>query len=153
MQEWTELKSPNLIREHHKNMPVVMVPTLLYSDDTSGSRSKKWNPFNVWAMMLAGLPKEENAKLANIHFITASNKVSPLAMAKPVADDLLKLEKGVVMYDSLTHQDVVVVAPVLCILADNPRSADLTNHMGSTANKFCRICQVYHSSYIILLWF
>ena len=136
------MTSPNQLREYYNNMPVVMIPTLIYSDDTSGSKSKKWNPFNVWALMLAGLPKQENSKLSNIHFIAASDKVSPLAMAQPMVEDLLKLEKGIVMFDSLTQQDVVVVAPVLCILADNARSAELTNHLGSAANKFCRICQV-----------
>lgn len=142
IQEWGNLIAPNVWRKNFNGMPVLTVPLLLYCDDTSGSKSKKWTPFNVWAMMLAGMKREDNAKLQNIHFIVASNKVTPLEMAKPIVDDLMELERGVVMFDSFTQQDVVVVAPVLCVLADNPRAAELTNHMGSTANKFCRICHV-----------
>ena len=125
-----------------KDMPIVMVPIVLYSDDTSGNRSKKWNSFDVWAMMLAGLPREENAKLHNIHFIAASNKVKALKMTDPIVGDLIKLEEGVVLFDAAMQQNVLVVAPVLCILADNVRASELTNHSGSSANKFCRICQV-----------
>ena len=119
-----------------------MVPIVLFCDDLSGNRSKKSNGFDTWSMMLAGLQKSENAKLKNIHFIAASNKVNALDMAEAIVDDLLKLEEGVAMYDSKMAQNVLVVAPVLCILADNVRASELTNHSGCTANKFCRICQV-----------
>ena len=50
------------------NMPVVMVALMIYSDDTSGNKLKLWNKFDLWCFLLAGLPKEENAKLENIHF-------------------------------------------------------------------------------------
>lgn len=80
------------------NIPVAMVPLILYSDDTSGNRSKKWNGFDVWALMLAGLPKHENLKLQNIHLISASNCVKAVEMAKPIVEDLLRLEEGVVMF-------------------------------------------------------
>ena len=35
--------------------PVVVVPLLLYSDDTSGNKSKKWNKFDNWCTLLAGI--------------------------------------------------------------------------------------------------
>ncbi len=60
-------------------------------------------------------------------------------MAEPMVTDLFKLEEGVVMFDAATGK---VVAPLLCILADNVRASELTNHSGCTANKFCRMCQV-----------
>ena len=95
--------------------------------------------------MLAGLPKKENAQLHNIHLISASNNVTALEMAEAIADNLLTMEKGIVMYDAAIKKEVLVVAPVLCLLADNVRSSDLVNHCGSSANKFCRICEVYYS--------
>ena len=63
-------------------------------DDTSGNKSKKWNKFDCWTLLLAGLPKHENAKLQNIHFMTCSNRVSVLDMAQPIANELRNLEKG-----------------------------------------------------------
>ena len=70
------------------SLPVVMVPLVLYSDDTSGNRSKKWNKFDVWAMMLAGLPRAHNSQLENIHFICCSNEASAIEMADPIVKDL-----------------------------------------------------------------
>ena len=87
-------------------IPVVMVPLTLYSDDLSGNKSNKYNSFDVWAMMLAGLPREDNAKLSNIHFIAGSNRVKAVEMSKPIVDDLLKLEDGIVMFDAMTKQEV-----------------------------------------------
>lgn len=69
-------------------------------------------------------------------------QVGALELVDPVVDDLLQLEEGVIMYDAYLQREVLVVAPVLCILADNSRSSELLNHMGSTANKYCRLCQV-----------
>ena len=37
-------------------------PIFLYSDDTSGNRSKKWNCFNLWCIQQAALPRIENAR-------------------------------------------------------------------------------------------
>lgn len=105
--------------------------------------SKKWNKFDVWAMMLAGLPRATNSHLENIHFVGSSNKVDWSEMAKPMVSDLLQLEEnGVVMYDAHYDQEVLVVAPVICIIADNPRASDITGHIGSSGIKFCRICEV-----------
>ena len=92
--------------------------------------------------MLAGLPKSDNAKLENIHFVATSNKVSAMGMSYELVKDLMELEKGVVAYDALLNHHVLVVAPVIAVLCDNVRASELVNHMGSTANKFCRICDV-----------
>ena len=133
------------LKDAAHGLPVVMVPLVLYSDDTSGNRSKKWNEFDVWAMMLAGLPRAENSQLENIHFICAccSNETSAVEMATPIVEDLSGLEmEGVIVYDAYLKQEVLAVAPVLCILGDNPRASELVNHQGSTARKFCRMCLV-----------
>ncbi len=80
---------------------MVMLPITLYCDDTGGNRSKKWNSFDLWCLMLAGLPWKENAQQQNIHFLTCSNKASAVEMADPLVDDLLKLEnEGIVTYDA-----------------------------------------------------
>ena len=71
---------------------------ILYSDDLSGNRTKKWNCLNAWCLMLAGFPKQLNAQHDNIHLMCVSNKVPVLQMVKPIVDDLLVLEKGVSRY-------------------------------------------------------
>ena len=66
---------PSHIEDAAQGWPVRMCPIVLYSDDTSGNRSKKWNCFNVWCAQLAGLPRSENAKLKNLIVICCSNVV------------------------------------------------------------------------------
>ena len=160
MQDYSEYIKPHSLKAESLGRPVVMCPLLLYTDDTSGNRSKKWNKFDCWCMLLAGLPRKEKSKLHNIHMITCSNKVSVLDMAMPMVDELLKLESGVVLYDAMLQQEVVVLAPVLAVLSDNPRHSELLNHRGGRARKFCRMCMVgnlfhnyhyYHTCHIVYM--
>ena len=122
--------------------PVVVVPLLLYTDDLSGNRTKKWNCFDAWSMLLAGLPKSLNAQLEHIHLMCASNRVFALSQMKPIVDDLLLLQDGMVMFDALWNQDVLVIAPVLACLCDNPRASEIVGHLRGNPNLFCRQCLV-----------
>ena len=131
LQEWEDLTSTHSAKTAAHGLPVlvVMVPLILYSDDLSRNRSKKWNKFDEWSFMLTGLPKELNAKLENIHFIGSSNRVSALDICPPIVEDLFRLEtEGIVTYDAHLREDVLAVAPVLCVLCDNPRASEINNH-------------------------
>ena len=131
------------VKQKADGRPVVICPLILFSGDTSGNRSKKWNKSDCWAYMLAGLPREQNAQLYNIHFISTSNKLNSIQQSKPLVQDLLKLEQeGMVTYDAHLWKEVLVFAPVLCILADNVRASEVANHLGGRAILFCRICKV-----------
>ena len=116
-----------------------MAPLILYSDDTKGNQSRKWNKFDLWAMLFAGLPNRENHHLENIHFLCASNKVTPLEMAEPISKELIKLEEErIVNYDAYLGEEIIVVAPFICLISDNPRASELINHLGATARLYCR---------------
>ena len=66
-------------------------------------------------------------------------------------DDLLELEKGIVVYDAWLDKKVMIKAPVMLIIADNPMASELCNHQGSTAIRFCRMCLVIMHNPIYLL--
>ncbi len=122
-----------------------MLPLILFTDDTSGNKSKQWNKFDSWCLKLAGLPNKENSKLYSIHFIACSNKCGVLDMSQPIVDELLQLElNGIVAYDAFLDTEVLVVAPVLCVLGDNPRHSEIMSHSGTSANMHCRMCMVRH---------
>ena len=114
----------------------------MYSDDTSGNRSKKWNKFDIWCISLACLPRSTAQKSSNIFLVSCSNRASALQMTGPIVDDLHTLEKGIRVYDSFLKTDIFVIAPVICLLCDNARASELLNHLGSTAVRLCRICTV-----------
>ena len=128
-----------------------MALLFLYSDDTSGNRSKKWNKFDAFCCALACVPKDRAHDLSNIFFIACSNRTSAMQMTGPIVEDLKLLEEGVCVYDSVFERDVVVVAPVLCLLCDNVRASELLNHLGSRAKKLCRICNV-NLSYMYMFY-
>ena len=94
------------------------------------------------AICMVRLPKKQNRDLNNIHLITCSNKVPCMELAEGFIHDLIQLEEGVVMYDAHLKTNVLVRAPVILIIGDNPRHSKILSHMGSTANKFCRMCMV-----------
>ena len=81
-------------------------------------------------------------KIPSFTIYICSNKVSVLDMAVPVVEELIELENGVVMYDALLQREVLVIAPVLAVLSDNPRHSELLNRSGESAKKFCRMCMV-----------
>ena len=43
---------------------VTMLPIILFTDDTSGNKSKQWNKFDSWCLKIAGLSTRENSKLS-----------------------------------------------------------------------------------------
>ena len=80
-----------------------------------------------------------NAQFKNIHLICASNKVSPLEMAVPMVDDLMVLQDGVKMFDAYLNREVLVLAPVITCMCDNPRASELVGHLRGSPNAYC--CQ------------
>ena len=97
--EWKSLTDENHWKKTSGGLKVQVIPLVLFSYDVGGNKSKKWNKFDAWAMLLAGLPRSTNCNLENIHFISASNLVDCLGQTKPLVEDLLEL--GIVMYDAM----------------------------------------------------
>ena len=68
--------------------PTLTLPIVIFSDETSGNRSKKWNQLETYSMFLAALPRKDISKFSNIHFISASNLVNSVELGKEIAKDL-----------------------------------------------------------------
>ena len=68
--------------------PSFTVPLLVFSDETSGNTTKKWNRLESFSLSLAGLPRNEIRKTENIHFVSTSNVVPSVALGKSIARDL-----------------------------------------------------------------
>ena len=77
--------------------PTLNLPLVIFSDETSGNRSKKWNQLESYSMFLASLPRKEVSKFSNIQFICASNMVDSTSLGKAIAKDL----KGIKYYISV----------------------------------------------------
>ena len=54
-------------------------------------------------------------------------------------------QDGITAFDAYSQQEVLVFAPLMFIVRDNPRAPELVGHFGSTALKYCGICMVRYS--------
>ena len=63
-----------------------------------------------------------------------------------IADELQQLEKGVKVYHASLKLDVLLFAPVLLVMCNNPRASEVLCHPWRSANKFCRMCLVCYNS-------
>uniref|UniRef100_A0A1X7UZ35 Uncharacterized protein n=1 Tax=Amphimedon queenslandica TaxID=400682 RepID=A0A1X7UZ35_AMPQE len=142
--DYTVLTTPHPLKS--VGIPVVIAPLFLYSDDTSENRTKKWNKFDVWWTSLACLPTEKAHDTTNIFFVACSNRTTAIPISESFIDDLKSLEKGIRVFDCVWQEEVLVIAPVICLLCDNARASELLNHLGSTAKKLCRICDTSDGS-------
>ncbi|KAG2209348.1 hypothetical protein INT45_010623 [Circinella minor] len=93
---------------------VRVVPLNLFTDDTSGNRSKKWNKFESWSMVPAGLPLEDRNKCENTFLVCLHNRLSAVQMLENIVDDL----------------------------SDNMEHAQIACHKGDSTHLNCRKC--YH---------
>ncbi|KAL0086822.1 hypothetical protein F4703DRAFT_1942034 [Phycomyces blakesleeanus] len=124
-------------------MKVVVCPLNLYPDDTSGNSTKQYNKYDSYLMYFAALPLETRNKRENALFICTSNHtLNAVEMLPPIVDDLVRLEKGIEMYSEDYGEVVLVVAPLLLFMGDNPRQSQLAMHKGTSAKKFCRKCLI-----------
>ncbi|KAI9489728.1 hypothetical protein BDB00DRAFT_941448 [Zychaea mexicana] len=129
----------NLQSGRHLKVRVVLLS--LFSDDTSGNRSKKWNCYGTWMMNVAAFDLTDSNKYENHYFLCTSNhSINAREMTGPLGEDLCQLERGQVMYDAILGEDIFVIAPVLFFRGDNVRQAKLALNKGSMAKHPCRYC-------------
>ncbi|KAI7886548.1 uncharacterized protein EV154DRAFT_427426 [Mucor mucedo] len=124
-----------------KFLKVVVAPIILWSDDTSGNKSKQYNVFDSYLMYLGAMSLEKRSRRENTMFICTSDKnLQAVDMLGAIVDDLSKLEQGIEVY-SYDHQEyVLLVAPLLLFMADNPRHSQLAMHKGTSSKFPCRKC-------------
>ncbi|KAI9103929.1 hypothetical protein DFS34DRAFT_565448, partial [Phlyctochytrium arcticum] len=123
---------------------VLVVPIVLYANDTSGNRGKKWNKHESFLATLAGLLREQQQRDCNIMFICTSNTCSALQMVRAVIDNINNgLAKGISAIHGITKEEVLLIGGVICFVGDNPMQSDLGCHIGiQKAVKPCRHCDV-----------
>ncbi|KAI9356421.1 hypothetical protein BD770DRAFT_390206 [Pilaira anomala] len=132
---------PGSSENDQKFKKVVISPIVIWSDDTSGNKSKQYNVFDSYLMYLAAMPLEKRTRRENAMFLCTSDKnLQAVNMLGPIVEDLKQLEEGIEVY-SYDHNDyVLLVAPLLMLMADNPRHSQLAMHKGTSSKAPCRKC-------------
>ncbi|KAI9103395.1 hypothetical protein DFS34DRAFT_671836 [Phlyctochytrium arcticum] len=140
--EWP-LHLPPTLWEKAGGRRVIVVPLVLFCDDTSGNRSKRFNPHESWFVQLAGLPFADQQDVYHIHFVCTSNEANGIEMADRLVEQIAgPSSEGFVAFDGKAQESVYVVCPLLVVTADNPMHSHLGAHIGMTGNSPCRFCKV-----------
>lgn len=65
-----------------------------------------------------------------IYISVAADVVSAMDTSEAISTELKHLEnEGVEAYDAHLKQQVIVVSPLLCVVADNPWASEILNHL------------------------
>ena len=129
--------------QQNKFYKVKISSIILFTDDTSGNRSKQFNAYESWSMRLASMSFKDRSSIDNIFFLGAvqkKNGASGISLLSTLVEDLMKLERGVLMYSTIDQEEVIVVAPLLWIEADSPCHSELCGLLGLTTLYPCRKC-------------
>ncbi|KAH9810698.1 hypothetical protein DFH28DRAFT_1131780 [Melampsora americana] len=120
------------------------VPLTLYSDDTSGNISKKFNKHISIYFTLSGLPPDWSNQEYNTHFLATTNSATALELFDQVVDEINELGRnGFTTYDHSLGTEVCAMVMVLCHLGDSPMHAKICNTT-NPANTLtpCRMCNL-----------
>ncbi|KAH9815821.1 hypothetical protein DFH28DRAFT_927727 [Melampsora americana] len=139
---YCEIPLPNPWRIKSNGEVIRHVPLTIYSDDTSGNVSKKWNKHMSYYFTLLGLPPGMTNQEYNIHFLSTLNKAGALELGENLVTELNMLgQDGFTTYDKSLKEDVLVMVVPLCHLGDSPMHAKITNTTNpSVTLNPCRIC-------------
>jgi hypothetical protein len=75
---------PNMWRKKAERRIIRHMPITLYSDNTSGNQSKKWNKHISYFFTLSGLPPSYTNQNYNCHFLSTSNSAGSMELAQPI---------------------------------------------------------------------
>ncbi|KAL0082119.1 hypothetical protein F4703DRAFT_1954272 [Phycomyces blakesleeanus] len=116
-------------QNNKKYMKVALVPLILWFDDTSGNKSKHYNISDSYLIYLAAMPLEMRSRQENTLFICTSDKnLIAIDMLDPIVNAFVKLEIGIEVFSYDHNEYILLVAPLLLLIADNPRHSQLAKH-------------------------
>ena len=131
---------------------VINIGLYLFSDETSGSKTKQWNNHESISYRLMNLPFEMSQSEDRVRYLCVSKDVPAMDMLDAVYKEVTAtLEKGVVTLDPDEEREVLVVASVFAFLADNPRHSHICRHTGASGNHPCRFCDAKTSVFPSLI--
>lgn len=117
--------------------PIVHVGYGLFSDETSGNVSKRWNYIDSLMLQPYFLPRD--CQEMRLVFSSRNNDWTPLF--DHILENMEELMRGVVMHDAHLDCEVLVVGSCVAVVSDNPRHASLAGIVGAAGTHHCRLCE------------
>ncbi|THG97865.1 hypothetical protein EW026_g4222 [Hermanssonia centrifuga] len=139
---WKE-KMPHAFRSKANGRMVYAVPIMIFMDDVSGNISKQWNKHHVIYMSNANMPREMIEKEFCVRFVSSSPNATPLELMDAMRESIRKAsENGIVAWDCMNKEEVILCPYPLLFAGDNPMQAEECSQGGLACNYFCRTCKV-----------
>ncbi|KAL7751900.1 hypothetical protein RI367_002900 [Sorochytrium milnesiophthora] len=117
---------------------LVHIGVAIFSDETSGNTSKRYNLFENLFFTLCTISQCSSGW--PIGLLCSAKDWTALELMELVVDDLLVGMEGFWAYDGHMNEPVFVRLKLLACLADNPRANQLCTVMQSTTLHYCRYC-------------
>jgi hypothetical protein len=124
-----------------RNIEILVLPINLFSDDTSGTSSHRYNLYESISFKFASMPLQLQTLNKYSYIVSTGNAIHPITQLNSVVDDLLKIEDGVSAIHGTTGKQILVFCPIAAFLGDNHRQSDVCGLLGPSAHANCRICE------------
>ncbi|KAL9935794.1 hypothetical protein V8E36_005371 [Tilletia maclaganii] len=120
---------------------VYRIPLYIFLDDLSGASSKRWNKHLACSVQNAALPADRLSSDATIRLFAASEKASVQEISQALAQQIKSLhEDGIVCWDVLRQESVLIYGHIAAVISDNPMAAELASNIGMKGKFPCRCC-------------
>jgi hypothetical protein len=85
-------------------------------------------------------------KKSDVHFVALTKKGSPDEIMQVILEEIsISQKEGVLSYDSVSKKNCLIIPVIICVVADNPRAAELSATMGCSGLAPCRFCIISKS--------
>ena len=125
-----------------QNCDLVVLPLGVFSDETSGCRTKQGNFHESCSISFLSQSFADRQLSCNHHLVSTASMVLPIEQFKALAKEFQQLESGVMGINGETGGKIIIVAAIAALLGDNPRQSTFASHRGPRARQNCRFC--YH---------